>query len=120
LTEGDVEGVPARGGRLGNAATRAQNAQIAKELEEKEGLKVTHGDDVGKEEYIPGEGPGTTGGTFADITAKNPQIGKTVRVQTIDTHADGTPTDREQDAIDRILKAFPDDELRIIAKRKTP
>jgi hypothetical protein len=120
-TENDVEGIPARGGRLGNAATRAQNAEIAKDLEEKEGLKVTNGDDVGKEEYIEGEGPGTTGATFVDITAKDPNTGRTVRVQTVDTLSDGeTPTPREQDAIRRILQARPSDELRIIPKRQKP
>jgi hypothetical protein len=120
-TGNDIEGVPVRGGRLGNAATRAQNAEIAKDLEEKEGLKVTHGDDVEKEEYIDGEGPGTTGGTFVDITAKDPKTGATVRIQTVDTLVDGeTPTPREQDAIRRILRAYPNDELRIIPKRKKP
>jgi hypothetical protein len=119
--DNDIEGIPARGGRLGNAATRAQNAKIAKDLEEKEGLDVIHGDDAGKEEYIKGKGPGTTGGTFVDITAEDPNTGRTVRVQTVDTLADGeTPTSREQDAIRRILQACPNDELRIIPKRKMP
>jgi filamentous hemagglutinin len=100
---------------------RAQNAAIAKELEEKEGLKVIHGDGAGPEEYIRGDGPGTRGSTYVDITAKDEQTGRTVRVQTIDTLADGeTPTRGEQAAIDRIRKAFPNDELRIIPKRKTP
>jgi hypothetical protein len=120
-TESGLEEIPARGGRLGNAATRAQNARIAKDLEDKEGLRVTHGDDIGKEEYIEGEGPGTTGSTFVDITAKDPETGRTVRVQTVDTLADGeTPTSREQEAIRRIQAAFPYDELRIIPKRKMP
>jgi hypothetical protein len=114
-------GIPARGGRLGNAATRAQNAAITRDLEEKEGLEVTNGDDVGPEEYIRGEGPGTTGGTFVDITAKERKTGRTVRVQTVDTFP-GTeiPTEREQDAIRRIQQARPYDELRIIPKRKMP
>jgi hypothetical protein len=119
--ENDVASTPARGGRLGNPPVRAQNAAIAKDLEEKEGLKVTNGDDEGPEEYIPGDGPGTKGSTYVDITAKDPKTGRTVRVQTIDTLADGkTPTPREQAATDRIRKAFPHDELRIIPKRKAP
>lgn len=110
---------PARGGRLGNAATRAQNAEIAAELEAR-GYRITDG--AGQnEEYIPGTGPGTQGSTFVDITAVNNATGKTLRVQTVDTLADGTtPTPREQAAIARIRNAYPDDELWIIPKRKTP
>ena len=111
--------VPARGGRLGNAATRAQNAEIAADLEAR-GYRITYGAG-GNEEYIPGAGPGTQGSTFVDITAVNDTTGKTVRVQTVDTLADGvTPTPREQAAIVRIREKYPDDELWIIPKRKTP
>jgi hypothetical protein len=99
--------------------TRAQNAEIAAKLKN-DGFRVT-GDDEGPEEYIKGGGPGTAGGTFVDITAKHKQTGRTVRVQTVDTLADGeTPTPREEDAIRRIQEAFPDDELWIVPKRKMP
>lgn len=66
--------IPARGGRLGNAATRAQNTEIAAELEAR-GYKIIYG--AGEdEEYIRGRGPGTQGGTFVDITAENMVTGK--------------------------------------------
>lgn len=111
---------PARGGRLGNAATRAQNAEIAVGLE-KQGYRITGGGGGPEEEFIEGEGPGTKGGTYVDITAVNPTTGRTVRVQTVDTLADGiTPTPREQAAIARIRENYPNDELWIIPKRKTP
>ncbi|HEY1983320.1 MAG TPA: hypothetical protein VGH13_24830 [Xanthobacteraceae bacterium] len=111
--------VPARGGRLGNAATRAQNAEIAAELEAQE-YKITHG--AGKEEeYIRGGGPGTLGGTFVDITAVNKVTRKILRIQTVDTLADGvTPTLREQEAAARIRQARPNDELILIPKRRMP
>jgi hypothetical protein len=101
--------VPGRGGRLGNTATRAQNAEIAAELED-QGFKITGGGGKEQEEYIEGEGPGTKGGTFVDITAVNETTGKTVRVQTVDTLADGiTPTPREQAAIARIRNTYPNE-----------
>jgi filamentous hemagglutinin len=85
------------------------------------GVIESHYGAGGNEEYIPGAGPGTQGSTFVDITAVNDTTGKTVRVQTVDTLADGvTPTPREQAAIVRIREKYPDDELWIIPKRKTP
>lgn len=120
MGESTFSEIPVRGGRLGNSATRAQNAAEAAKLTA-EGLDVTNGDDAGPEEYFSGEGPGTRGGTFVDITAVDPKTGKYVRVQTVDTEPDGeTPTPREQAAIDRIRARFPNDELRIIPKRKQP
>jgi hypothetical protein len=54
--------VPARGGRLGNAATRAQNAEIAADLEN-QGYKIIRGGETEKgEEFIAGQGPGIKGG----------------------------------------------------------
>lgn len=108
---------PARGGRLGNAATRAQNAEIAAHLDS-QGYEITGGGAEAQEEFIEGEGPGTKAGTYVDITAVNKTTGKTVRVQTVDTLADGiTPDKREQAAIARIRNKFPNDELWIIPKR---
>lgn len=117
--EGSPTEVPARGGRLGNAATRAQNAEIAAQLKARE-YEITHG--AGEdEEYIPGSGPGTQGGTFVDITAENKETGEILRIQTVDTLADGvTPTPREQEAAARIRQARPNDELILIPKRKAP
>jgi hypothetical protein len=115
--EGTSTEVPARGGRLGNAATRAQNAEIAAELENR-GYRITNGGGAAAEEFIPGEGPGIKGGTFVDITAVDGTTGKWLRVQTVDTLADGiTPNRREQAAIARILWKYPNDELWIIPKR---
>jgi filamentous hemagglutinin len=92
---------------------------IAAELEA-QGYKIIYG--AGWcEEYIPGGGPGTQGGTFVDITAVDPVTGKILRVQTVDTLADGvTPTPREQEAAARIRQAYPNDELILIPKRKMP
>jgi hypothetical protein len=107
----------ARGGRLGDPPVRAQNAAIAAELES-QGYKIIYGGGRAKEEYIPGQGPGTKGSTYVDITAVDETTGKTVRVQTVDTLADGqTPDSRERAAIARIREKFPNDELRIIPKR---
>jgi hypothetical protein len=109
--------VPARGGRLGSPPVRAQNAEIAAELKD-QGYTITRGGGEAQEEYIAGEGPGTKGSTYVDTTAVNETTGKTVRVQTVDTLADGiTPTPREQAAIARIRQKFPNDELWIIPKR---
>jgi hypothetical protein len=47
---------PSRGGRLGSAATRAQNAEIAAELE-RNGFTITNGGGQWPEEYIRGSGP---------------------------------------------------------------
>jgi len=117
--EGSPTQVPARGGRLGNAATRAQNAEIAAELEAR-GYKIIYGGGE-DEEYIRGRGPGTQGGTFVDITAESEVTGKILRIQTVDTLADGvTPTPREQEAAARIRQARPNDELILIPKRKMP
>jgi filamentous hemagglutinin len=76
---------------------------------------------VEEDEFIAGEGPGTKGGTFVDITAVNETTGEWLRVQTVDTLADGTtPTPREQTAIARIREKYPNDELWIIPKRNAP
>ena len=112
--------VPARGGRLGNAATRAQNAAIAAQLEDHD-YKITGGGGKKREKFISGDGTGIEGGTFVDITAVNKLTGKILRVQTVDTLADGlTPIPREQDAAVRIRQARPNDELILIPKRRMP
>jgi hypothetical protein len=117
--EGNSTQVPARGGRLGNAATRAQNAEIAAELRAW-GYEITNGA-AEDEEYIRGSGPGTQGGTFVDITAVNKETKEILRIQTVDTLADGvTPTPREQEAAARIRQARPNDELILIPKRRVP
>jgi len=101
------------GGRLGNAATRQLNADIAKQLED-EGYVITGGGGQQPEEFIRPSGPNAKG-TYVDITGKNGSV--TIRVQTIDTYADGSPVAREAAAAQRIKDRFPDDELRLIPKR---
>jgi hypothetical protein len=118
LPEGSPATSPSRGGRLGSPATRAQNAAIRAELEN-ENFTVIHGGGL-PEEYIPGPGPGTQGGTFVDITAVNNETGATTRIQTIDTLADGSPTAREAAAAARIRYAFPNDRLILIPKKTNP
>jgi hypothetical protein len=118
LPEGSPTTSPSRGGRLGSPATRAQNAAIRAELEN-ENFTVIHGGGL-PEEYIPGLGPGTQGGTFVDITAVNNETGATTRIQSIDTLADGSPTPREAAAAARIRYAFPNDRLILIPKKTNP
>jgi pyruvate/2-oxoglutarate dehydrogenase complex dihydrolipoamide acyltransferase (E2) component len=107
---------PARGGRLGSPATRAQNAEIAADLKE-EGFIITGGGGEAPEEYIRGAGPGTRGSIFVDITAINKETGAVTRVQTIDTLADGSPTPREAATAARIRAAYPNDTLILVPKR---
>jgi RHS repeat-associated protein len=102
------------GGRWGSTQTRLLNHNIASDLED-QGFTVTGGAGRASEEWIPGPGGGTKGGTFVDITATNGET--TVRVQTVTTLADGvTPTPSEAAAAARIRAAYPNDELRIVPK----
>ncbi len=88
-----VEKNAASKGRLGNEATRTHVNQVSTEME-KRGWAITHGGGRGPEEYLPGPGGARRGSSYPDITAtKN---GKTLRVNTVDTRADGiTLTTRE-------------------------
>lgn len=106
------------GGRWGTTATREQNFAISQELEAR-GYTFGQrpGGGLGPEEYIPGPGPGTKGSTYVDITAIAPN-GRTVRIQTVTTMADGvTPTASELAAAARIRAAFPNDKLLLVPKR---
>lgn len=102
-----------RGGRWGSSKTRVQNDKIASQLEA-EGYRVTGGAGRASEEWIPGPGGSTQGGTFVDITATNGRI--TIRIQTVTTRANGVPTAGEAAAAERIKNAFPNDELILIPK----
>jgi filamentous hemagglutinin len=107
------------GGRGGTTATREQNFAISQELEAR-GYTFGQrpGGGLGPEEYIPGPGPGTKGSTYVDITAIGPN-GRTVRIQTVTTMADGvTPTASELAAAARIRAAFPNDKLLLVPKRQ--
>jgi RHS repeat-associated protein len=103
------------GGRWGGTQTRLLNHQLASNLED-EGFTITGGAGRASEEWIPGPGGGTKGGTFVDITATNGE--NTIRVQTVSTLTDGvTPTPAEAAAAERINAAFPNDELRLVPKK---
>ena len=110
-----VEATVSTGGRLGSVTTRAQNAAVADSLESR-GFTVTGGGGRLPEEYLPGPGGGRRGSTFVDTTAT--RNGKTVRVQTVDTRADGvTPTTREANAAARIrAQQRPGDHTVLIPK----
>ena len=101
------------GGRWGSSATRALNDQLARDLID-QGYTITGGAGRASEEYIAGAGPGTTGGTFVDITGTNGT--STIRIQTINTLANGAPTSAEAAAAARIRAAFPNDQLILIPK----
>jgi hypothetical protein len=113
-----AKGAPASGGRLGSAATRAQNAQIADSLESR-GFEITGGGGKLPEEYIPGPGGGRAGSNYVDVTAV--RNGKTVRVQTIDTLKDGvTPTSREAKNAARIRSTQQPGDHTVLIPKKEP
>lgn len=104
------------GGRWGGTATRQQNYAISQELEARGySFPERPGGGLGPEEYIAGSG--SRGGTYVDITGIAPN-GRTVRIQTVTTLADGvTPTASEAVAAARIRAAFPNDKLLLVPKR---
>ncbi|WP_086929579.1 RHS repeat-associated core domain-containing protein [Agarilytica rhodophyticola] len=106
--------VPNPGGRLGKQSTRQHIDEVATEME-KRGFTITDGGNRLPEEYLPGPGGGRKGSSFPDITAtKN---GRTVRVNTVDTRADGlTPSTREARNAARIRSQTPGDHLLLIPK----
>lgn len=111
-----VPDAPVRtGGRLGNQATRAHVGDVAAELESR-GWRVTGGGGLRAEEYLPGPGGGRLGSNWVDITAvKN---GRTLRINTIDTLADGlTPTAREAAAA-AAIRAKTGEHLLLVPKPK--
>jgi hypothetical protein len=66
------------------------------------GWSIENGAGRDKEEFIRGAGGGAKGASYPDITAtKN---GKTLRINTVDTYANGKPTKREAANANRIRK----------------
>jgi filamentous hemagglutinin len=107
------------GGRWGSTGTRLLNDQIATQLEN-QGYKIIGGAGRESEEWFAAPTGGTKGGTFVDVTARASD-GSIVRVQTIDTLADGvTPTANEAAAAARIRARFPNDRLILVPKPKKP
>ncbi|BFM49936.1 hypothetical protein [Marinomonas sp. THO17] len=109
-----TKSVPNPGGRLGKPSTRQHIDDVATEMENR-GFTITGRVNRLPEEYLPGPGGGRKGSSFPDITAtKN---GRTVRVNTVDTRADGiTPTIREATNAARIRSQTPGDHLLLIPK----
>lgn len=105
------------GGRLGNMNTQLQNTKIAAYLQMR-GWKIRAGGGRGAEERIPPPGGGRNGETWVDITVEKNVGGtvRTLRIQTVDTLANGAPTPRELNAASRIRAAFPADKLILVPK----
>jgi hypothetical protein len=93
--------ISGKGGRLGNQATREKNKEIADELESR-GWTIIGGGGKVKEEYLPGPNGGRKGSNWVDITAQ--KNGKTLRVNTVDTRANGQITNREANAAHSIIQ----------------
>lgn len=104
------------GGRLGSDLTRQHVADTASKLEST-GWTITGGGGRLPEEYLAGAGGRRLGSSYPDITAtKN---GVTLRVNTVDTYADGfTPTAREAANAERIRSQAPGDILLLVPKPK--
>lgn len=102
------------GGRLGSDLTRGHVADVAAEMESR-GWTITGGGGRLPEEYLAGPGGGRLGSSFPDITAT--MNGRTLRVNTIDTYANGlTPTAREAANAARIRAQTPGDHLLLVPK----
>ena len=107
------------GGRLGNSTTRQQVSDVADTMEGRGWDIKNGGDRESGEEYIPGPKGAKKGSAYPDITAT--KDGRTLRVNTVDTKADGvTPTTREADNAAKIRSLKPDDHLLLIPKAKAP
>jgi len=106
------------GGRWGGNSTRSQNGELA-EVFKANGYKVVGGAGEKPEEWIPGPGGGSKGGTYVDLTVRKGD--ETIRIQTVSTLADGkTPTPAEAAAAARIRARFPNDRLILIPKAPKP
>jgi hypothetical protein len=96
----------ARGGRLGSPSTPDHVDQVSCRLEER-GWAITGSGGRRPEEYLPGPGGARKGSSYPDITAE--KDGRTLRLNTIDTRADGvTPTSREAENAARIRRQTGD------------
>jgi hypothetical protein len=107
--------LPRTGGRWGGASTRALHSDIAMTFLNN-GYNIRSGGGLESEEFIPGTGPiaGGKGGTYVDITLQKGD--SVIRIQTVDTQADGQLTPSEAAAVARIKDAFPNDVLITVPK----
>ncbi len=107
----------ASGGRKGKPETRAQNQQIGEANEAAGRGDHTGGGDL-PETYFPNPDGGAKGGRFGDVTNTSPE-GKRHVTQTVDTKANGEPTEREIDAALDIYDRLDEGEtLDLIPKRR--
>lgn len=105
-----------KGGRLGKEETRLQNKEIGEYLEN-EGYTITGGAGKYKEEYLPAPDRKRKGSNYVDITAE--KDGKIIRINTVDTYKDGTPTKRELKAAQSINSKTPKDKNIILIPKGT-
>jgi hypothetical protein len=84
--------------------TRQHVSDVATEMESR-GWTITRGGGRFPEDYLPGPGGGRLGSSHPDITAT--KHGRTLRINTIDTRAGGTPTPREAGNAARIRSQTP-------------
>ena len=105
-----------KGGRLGKEETRLQNKEIGEYLES-EGYTITGGAGKYKEEYLPGPDGKRKGSNYVDITAE--KDGEIIRINTVDTYKDGTPTKRELKAAQSINSKTPKDKNIILIPKGT-
>ncbi len=87
---------------MGNLSTREQNVEIADKLEQ-HGWTITGGGGRLPETFLPGEGPGVTGGNFTDITAV--KDGQVLYVNTVTTLPDGVMPTRGEAAAAAAIRA---------------
>ncbi len=98
------------GGRLGGEQHRSRVGEVADKLVDQD-YEIIGGGNRLKEEYLPGNTPGTTkGSNYVDVTAIKDS--KTIRVQVGKETKGGQPVSRERVKLDEIQKKKPNDELR--------
>ncbi|MDO9234166.1 MAG: RHS repeat-associated core domain-containing protein [Methylotenera sp.] len=102
------------GGRLGSAETRGHVVQVANEWLAK-GWQLISGGGT-PETLIKNAAGGSKGGAYADIQLYHPETAQTLRINTIDTYANGLPTAREAANGVRIQSLKPNDQFMMIPK----
>ena len=107
--------VPRGGGRLGSQGTRAHVGEVAGEMESRR-WRITGGGGRALEEFLPGPNGARRGGSYPDITAtKN---GRTLRVNTVDTRADGVTSTAREAATAARIRAQTGEHVLLVPKLK--